>query len=178
MILTIIVIVFLIGWFIYEYNKLTSLKNKMKHSKSSIEIYLNQRFDLIPNLVEVVKGYVKYEETVFSKIAQMRSAYESDKEKDLGKAAELNHKCNQLFAVAEDNPDLKGNEQFSNLQKNLAIIENNLQAARRLYNGDVTLYNIAIQSIPTNVVAMLCGFKEADLFEIEEYKKENISIDL
>ena len=174
----IVCLVILLLWVIYEFNKFIRLKNKIKNSKSSIEVYLNQRFDLIPNLVEVVKGYSKYEADVFSKIAQMRSKYNSEENKDVKKASELNHECNKVFAIAEDNPELKGNEQFMNLQKNLSIIENNLQAARRLYNGDVTLYNTAITSFPGNIIANIFQFKEEVLFEIEEYKKENISIDL
>lgn len=173
----IIAIVLIIGiYLIYEYNKFVSLRNKIKQSKSSIDVYLNQRFDLIPNLVEVVKGYVKYEESVLTKIAEIRGQYNQDK--DLEKGAKVNHECNKLFAIAEDNPNLKGNEQFKNLQKNIGVIENNLQAARRLYNGDVTLYNTAISTFPNNFFANIYGFKEEKLFEIEEYKKENISIDI
>ena len=176
-VIIIIAVVFVL-YIIYEFNKFVTLRNKIKHSKSGIEVYLNQRFDLIPNLVEVVKGYAKYEETVLSKVAELRQAYNAEKNKDLKKASELNNEVNHIMAVGEANPDLKGNEQFMNLQKNLSIIENNLQAARRLYNGDVTLYNTAISSVPSNIIAAIFGFKEEQLFEIEEYKKENISIDL
>ena len=177
MVFIILVIIILI-FVIYEFNKFITLKNKLKQSKSTIDVYLNQRFDLIPNLVEVVKGYAKYEETILSKIAELRQSYNSEKSKDLEKASQINHECNKLFALAEDNPDLKGNEQFLNLQKNLSRIENNLQAARRLYNGDVTLYNTTLKSFPSNIIGSIFKFKEEKLFEIEEYKKENINIDL
>ncbi len=163
---------------VYEFNKFVTLKNKLKQSKSTIEVYLNQRFDLIPNLVEVVKGYAKYEESVLSKITALRQDYNADKNKDLDKASVINNECNKLFAVAESNPDLKGSEQFLNLQKSLSKIENNLQAARRLYNGDVTLYNTTLSTFPSNIIAAIFNFKEEKLFEIEEYKKENINIDL
>ncbi len=178
MVTLIIILAIVVVFIIFEFNKFVTLKNKVKHSKSTIEVYLNQRFDLIPNLVEIVKGYAKYEENVLAKIAELRQIYNSEKNKDLSKAAEINHECNKIFAVAENNPDLKGNEQFTNLQKNLAKIENNLQAARRLYNGDVTLYNTTISTFPDNILAIIFGFKEETLFQIEEYKKENISIDL
>lgn len=170
--------IILLIFVVYEFNKFVTLKNKLKQSKSTIEVYLNQRFDLIPNLVEVVKGYAKYEESVFSKIAALRQDYNADKNKDLDKASVINNECNKLFAVAESNPDLKGSEQFLNLQKSLSKIENNLQAARRLYNGDVTLYNTTLSTFPSNIIAAIFNFKEEKLFEIEEYKKENINIDL
>lgn len=161
---------------ILEFNKFIVLKNKIKQSKSSIEVYLNQRFDLIPNLVECVKGYAKHEEAVYTKIAQMRSQFSNDK--DLKMGAELNSEIKQILAIGENNPELKASEQFVNLQKNITKMESQLQAARRIYNGDVTLYNTAISTFPSNIFAGLIGFKMEDLFEIEEYKKENIEIDL
>lgn len=161
---------------ILEFNKFIVLKNKIKQSKSSIEVYLNQRFDLIPNLVECVKGYAKHEEAIYTKIAQMRSQFSNDK--DLKMGAELNSEIKQILAIGENNPELKASEQFVNLQKNITKMESQLQAARRIYNGDVTLYNTAISTFPSNIFAGLFGFKMEDLFEIEEYKKENIEIDL
>lgn len=161
---------------ILEFNKFIVLKNKIKQSKSSIEVYLNQRFDLIPNLVECVKGYAKHEESVYTKIAQMRSQFSNDK--DLKMGAELNSEIKQILAIGENNPELKASEQFVNLQKNITKMESQLQAARRIYNGDVTLYNTAISTFPANIFASIFGFKKENLFEIEEYKKGNIEIDL
>lgn len=177
---TIILIVLglLIIAFIFEFNKFVTLKNKVKQAKSTIEVYLNQRFDLIPNLVECVKGYMTHEQETFAKIAEMRSAYNSEKNKDLKKGAALNSECNRIMAVGENNPDLKASEQFMSLQKTLTKIESQLQAARRIYNGDVTLFNTAIETFPSNIFAAIFGFKKFDLFEIEEYKKENVNIDL
>ena len=163
---------------IYEFNKFVTLKNKVKQAKSTIEVYLNQRFDLIPNLVECVKGYMTHEQETFAKIAEMRAAYSSEKNKDLKKGAALNSECNRIMAIGEDNPDLKASEQFLSLQKTLTKIESQLQAARRIYNGDVTLYNTSIETFPSNIFAIVFGFQKFDLFEIEEYKKENVSIDL
>ena len=173
LLLIIVVVVMLV---IYEFNKFISLKNKLRQSRSTIDVYLNQRFDLVPNLVEVVKGYARYEESVLTKITELRQIYNADK--DLDKASEINHECNKLFAVAENNPDLQASEQFLNLQKSLYKIENNLQAARRLYNGDVTIYNTALNTFPSNIIASIFNFQEEKLFEIEEYKKENIKVDL
>ena len=102
----------------------------------------------------------------------------SNKKTDLKKAEELNNNINKIIAVAENYPELKSSEQYLNLQKNLSKIESQLQAARRIYNNEVTKYNTKIAIVPTNIVANIFRFKEADLFTIEEYKKENIQINL
>lgn len=149
-----------------QYNGLVKRKKKVEQAKSGIDVYLTQRFNLIPNLVECVKGYTKHEEKIFEDIAKMRESYMNSK--DLKEGAELNTACNSLIAYAENYPELKASEQFLNLQKNLTKMESQLQAARRIYNGEVTAYNTKISVIPTNIIAGICGFKEADLFEIEE----------
>lgn len=113
----VIFILILIVLVILEFNKFVVLKNKIKQSKSSIEVYLNQRFDLIPNLVECVKGYAKHEDIVYTKIAQMRSEFSNAK--DLKVGSELNSEMKQIMAIGENNPDLKSSEQFVNLQKNI-----------------------------------------------------------
>ena len=169
-------ILVIILFIIIEYNTFVNLRNKIKQSRSAIEIYLNQRFDLIPNLVECVKGYMKHESDTFAKVAEMRSKFSESK--DLKTGSELNSEFNKLMAVGENNPNLQASEQFLNLQKNLSKMESQLQAARRVYNGDVTLYNTAISTFPNNLFASIFGFKEEALFEIEEYKKENINVDL
>lgn len=159
------------------YNNLVKARNKVKQAESGIDVYLTQRFDLIPNLVECVKGYSKHEEKIFTEIANLRAAYMTQS-KSLEKGVDLNNKMNQLIAVAENYPELKASEQYLNLQRNLTKIESQLQAARRIYNIEVTNYNDKISTIPSNLVASLLGFKEAKLFEIEEYKRENININL
>lgn len=174
--LIVVFLLVLVALIAFEFNKFIVLKNKIKQSKSSIEVYLNQRFDLIPNLVECVKGYAKYEESVYTKIAQMRSQFSNAKDLKIG--SKLNSEMKQILAIGENNPELKASEQFVNLQKNITKMESRLQAARRIYNGDVTLYNTAISTFPANIFASIFGFKKENLFEIEEYKKENIEIDL
>ena len=145
-------VIIILFFIVIEFNTFVNLKNKIKQSKSSIDIYLTQRFDLIPNLVECVKVYMKYEESVFTKIAELRAEYNNSK--DLKKGEQLNSEFNNLLAVGESNPDLKASEQFLNLQKSLIKMESQLQAARRVYNGDVTLYNTTIQSFPNNFFAI------------------------
>jgi len=159
------------------YNNIVKLQNKVKQAESGVDVYLTQRFDLIPNLVECVKAYSKHEEKIFTEIANLRTAY-MNQSKSLEKGADLNKKMNQLIAVAENYPELKASEQYLNLQRNLTKIESQLQAARRIYNIEVTNYNDKIVTVPSNIVASLFGFKEAKLFEIEDYKKENINIKL
>ena len=176
MILIILVIVaILIISIITKYNKIIKLQNRVKSSESGIDVYLNQRFDLIPNLVECVKGYAKHEKELLENIVEQRTAYSQNK--NLKKASELNNNLNRIIAVAENYPELKASEQFLNLQNNLVKMESQLQAARRIYNIDVQRYNSTIQIIPNNIVAGMFGFKEKDFFQIEEYKKENIKID-
>ena len=159
------------------YNNLVKAKNLVKQAESGIDVYLNQRFDLIPNLVECVKAYSKHEKEIFTEIAELRTSY-MKQPKNIKNAENLNNKMNQLIAVAENYPELKASEQYLNLQKTLTKIESQLQAARRIYNTEVTSYNNKISVIPSNLVAGLFGFKEAKLFEIEEYKRENINIKL
>ena len=170
-------ILILIGlFFIVEFNTFIKLKNKIKQSKSSIEIYLNKRFDLIPNLVECVKAYTIYEEKILTNIVNMRKEYNNQENKDFKKANMINIEYNKILCTIEKNPNLKSSEQYLELQKSLSKIENELQAARRLYNGDVTLYNTSISIFPNNLFAKLFKFKEEELFELEEYKKKNIKI--
>ena len=172
-----IIIAILLIIILVIYNNLVKAQNKVKQAESGIDVYLTQRFDLIPNLVECVKAYSKHEESIFSEIAKLRSVY-MKQSKNLRNVENLNKKMNQLIAVAENYPELKASEQYLNLQKNLTKIESQLQAARRIYNIEVTNYNDKICTVPSNLVANLFGFEEAKLFEIEEYKRENINIKL
>ena len=172
--IVLVVVAILIISIITKYNKIVKLQNRVKSSESGIDVYLNQRFDLIPNLVECVKGYTKHEKELLESIVKQRTAYSQNK--NLKNASELNNNLNRIIAVAENYPELKASEQFLNLQNNLVKMESQLQAARRIYNNDVQRYNSTIQTIPNNIVAAMFGFKEKDFFQIEEYKKENIRI--
>ena len=165
-----IIIAIVIISILLKYNKLIRLKNAVKQSQSGIDIYLNQRFDLIPNLVECVKGYTSHEKDVLENITKLRAQYIKNS-RNIKKAEELNNSLNGILTIAEGYPELKSSDQFLNLQKNLERIESQLQAARRIYNEDVTIYNTTIESIPTNLIAKIFSFKQAELFQIEEYKK-------
>ena len=156
------------------FNNCIKLRNKVRQAKSTIDVYLTQRFDLIPNLVECVKGYRDYEKATLVAITELRETYNSNK--SIENANSLANSMNALMARAEEMAELKANEQFLMLQKNLSKIESQLQAARRIYNGDVTLYNKAIQSFPNNIIANILKFEPAELFTIEEYKAQNIEV--
>lgn len=158
-----------------QYNSLVKRKKKVEQAKSGIDVYLTQRFNLIPNLVECVKGYAKHEQETFDRVVQMRTSYMSNK--NLKEGAELNAECNHIIALGENYPELKASEQFLNLQKNLSKMESQLQAARRIYNSEVTAYNTKISVVPTNIIANMFNFKEAELFELETQEaRKNVEL--
>lgn len=173
---TVLIISFILMTFvILVFNKLTKLKNNIKKSKSGIDVYLQQRFDLIPNLIEVTKGYMNYERATLEKITNLRSMY--NKNKDMNSINQLNFEYNTIMADIENYPELKAGEQFLKLQKTLIKVESQLQAARRIYNMDVTKYNIKISTFPNNIIAGLFNFKEEELFELgDNVEKINVRI--
>lgn len=153
------------------YNRLVDLKNRAESGWADIDVQLKRRYDLIPNLVETVKGYAGHErETLENVIKARQQAVEITD--DVAKQAEaenmLTQTLRQLFAVAEAYPDLKANENFMHLQTELSDIEEVLSQARRYYNAIVRDLNTAIERVPTNIVAMIFGFKKRDYFEIED----------
>ena len=167
-----IIIILLIIGFIAVYNILTTAKNTVKNSKAVIDVYLQQRFDLIPNLVEVTRGYMQHEREVFERIAELRASYNTNK--DLKTGMSLNNEFTNLLGVVEANPDLKSSDVFMKLQKTLDKVESQLQAARRIYNMDVTKYNTKLQIFPLNIVANLFKFKEETLFVLEGEDTVNV----
>ena len=152
-----IIIVIVIIIFI-QYNLLIRLKINVQRSKSVIDVYLKQRFDLIPNLIKIVKEYTDHEQVVLEKIIKLRNKY--NKNEDFNISQQLNEQIDKVFILAEKYPNLKADTQFLNLQKNLIKIESQLQAARRLYNNDVTKYNTAISIFPLNIIAKIFRFKK------------------
>ncbi len=172
-VVTIVVLIFLYALIIY--NSLVSKRNKVKQAYSGIDVYLTQRFDLIPNLVECVKGYMTYEKELLQEITEKRASYLQNK--NLKDAQTLNIECNKILAIAENYPELKASEQFLNLQKNLSKMENQLQAARRIYNMEVNAYNNTVQMFPSNIFANMFGFHEEEFFEAEELAKNNVEVD-
>ena len=166
-ILGIAVLVLLAG--ITIYNKLVRLRNTVKTSWSDIDVQCKKRYDLVPNLVETVKGYASHERTVFEKVTQARSmAMQATTPAEMAKAENMiRETLKSLFAVAEAYPELKANANFLQLQSQVQELENNIEYARRYYNAVVRDYNIMIESFPSNIVASQFGFKQEELFQLE-----------
>ena len=173
-----LVVLIVIVIILFMYNKLVRLYNRVKKSKSDIEIYLNKRFDLIPNLVECVKSYSKYEDETLEKIVSLRSDYSKMDNLKVSDVNDLDNKLTKYLAVVESYPDLKANSEYLNLQRELRDIEDKLSMARVKYNDVATNYNVATEVVPSNIVSSIFAFKKVDLFKLEDNKKENIKIKL
>ena len=152
-----------------EFNSIIYLKNRAKRSYSVIDVFLKKRFDLIPNLVETVKGYTKYEGETLENLVKLRNSFEDG---DYKAGEKLNDTYNKLIALTENYPKLKASENFLQLQKELTKVENEIQAARRLYINDVTNYNTKIEKFPHMIFALFIGARPMKLlsFATEEVK--------
>nr|MBD3359298.1 LemA family protein [Candidatus Buchananbacteria bacterium] len=171
----IILIVIIAAWLIAVYNSLIKSRNRVEEAWSDIDVQLKRRYDLIPNLIETVKGYASHEKETFQKVTEARSqamGAETIEEKTQAENM-LSETLKSLFAVAENYPDLKASQNFLKLQDELTDTENKIQAARRFYNGNVRDFNTKIQIFPNNLIAGMLGFKKYDFFEVEtEQEKE------
>ncbi len=168
MIIIIIIIVLIAGWFVYIYNRFVSQRNIVREAWSGIDVQLKRRYDLIPNLVDAVKGYSQYERELLQDITSLRAKsmqLNSPGEKAKPESA-LSGRLKSLLAVAENYPDLKANQSFLNLQQQLTEAEDQIQYARRYYNGAVRDYNTRVESFPSNIIASLFNFKQEEFFEI------------
>ncbi len=145
----ILILITLIAYIIATYNIFIKLKKQINNSYSVIDVYLKKRFDLIPNLVEVTKEYANYEKDILVKITEYRTEY--NQKKDKNSIYKLNREYDNLMLIVENYPDLKASEQFAKLQKNLIKVESELQAARRIYNNDITKYNTKLSVFPSNI---------------------------
>ncbi len=165
-----VLLVLVVGFLIATYNGLVTLRNRVEEAWSDITVQLKRRTDLIPNLVNTVKGYATHEKEVFEKVTEARSAIMNAKDVKASAEAEnmLEGALKSLFAVAEAYPDLKANQNFLQLQQELVDTEDKIQASRRFYNGGVRDLNTKIQTFPTNVVAGMFGFQAKDFFEVED----------
>lgn len=161
--------VLLVLWVIFGYNRFITLINRAKEAWSDIDVQLKRRYDLIPNLVNTVKGYAAHEQTAFEKVTQARAAAMgagnlADKSQaELGLTGALK----SIFAIAEAYPDLKANQNFVELQRELSDTENKIQAARRFYNGTVRDLNTSVETFPNNLIASFFKFEKMEFFELE-----------
>lgn len=175
---TIGLIVILAFIFAGIYNSLVNKRNKVKNSWSQIEIQLKRRFDLIPNLVETVRGYAEHEKSTFNQVAELRTKFmNSSTPADMMKTnSEMTQVLGKLFAVSESYPELKANTNFLELQTQLSDTENKISFSRQFYNDVVMDLNNSVQMFPTNIVALMFGFKEEEFFKAEEHETKNVSV--
>ncbi|MCD4705565.1 LemA family protein [bacterium] len=168
------VIAIVIIWLIAVYNGLIKNKNRTEEAWSDIDVQLKRRYNLIPNLIETVKGYATHERELFEKVTKARTAaMGAGTTEEKGQAENmLSGTLKSLFAVSENYPDLKANQNFAKLQDELSDTENKIQASRRFYNGNVRDFNIKLQVFPTNMIAKQLGFDEKDFFEIENQEEK------
>lgn len=169
----------IILWAIYAFNSLVIKKNRVEEAWSDIEVQLKRRYDLIPNLVETVKGYASHEKTVLEDVTKARVSLMEAKDPKAKLEADnaLTETLKTLFAVSENYPQLRANENFIKLQEELRDAEDKIQAARRFYNANVRDYNIAVEVFPKNIIASIFGFKKRELFDIDNpEERENIKV--
>jgi len=174
------VVVILILWFIAVYNKLIGLKNRTDEALSDIDVQTKRRYDLIPNLVETVKGYAKHEKELLENVTKARAEAMSSKGMaDQAKAEnQITEALKSVFALAENYPQLKANENFAKLQDELTGTEDKIEASRRFYNANVRDFNIAIEVFPASMVANMFGYKRRQLFETTTTaEKEPVKVD-
>jgi len=169
LLIVIAIVVLIVLWYFKTYNSLIGLRNRKDDQFSQIDVQLKRRADLIPNLVETVKGYTKYEGETLENITKLRTSYDNGDSK-AGKT--LNNEYNKLIALSENYPEIKASENFLNLQKQITKVENEIAASRRLYINDVTNYNTKIEKFPHVIIATILGYKKMDLlsFAVDEVK--------
>ncbi len=164
------VVAVVVLWVIFAYNRFITLINRTKEAWADIDVQLKRRYDLIPNLINTVKGYAKHEQQTLSQVTEMRA--KAMQAGNLGERAEaenmLTEALKSLFAVSENYPDLKANENFLELQRELSDTENKIQAARRFYNANVRDFNTALESFPQNIVGNVFRFSMQEFFELDE----------
>lgn len=174
------IIVLIIVYAFALYNSFVKLNNKLKEAFSTMDVYLKKRWDLIPNIVETVKGYANHEKDTIKEVAELRnSAYDkmSDEEK-IKTNEQLSGGINKIMALAEAYPDLKANENFKDLSNQLTKVEDDIANSRKYYNGVVRIYNNKVEMFPNNILAGLFGYKSKTMFEASANERENVKVEL
>ena len=174
LIVLVAVIVLLVFWYFKTYNSLITLRNRKDDQFSQIDVQLKRRSDLIPNLVETVKGYAKHESDTLENVIAARNSYVSatSNEDKIKSSGEITQALNKLFALSESYPDLKANTNFMSLQEDLKDTEDKISMARQFYNDSVLTYNNKVETVPSNIVANISGFKKGEFFQVDESEKE------
>ena len=176
----IILVVLLLLGFLITYNGFVKAKNKVKEAFSTMDVYLKKRWDLIPNIVETVKGYAKHEEKTLTEVVELRSAtYDKmTTSEKIDKNEELSSGIGKIMALAEAYPDLKASENFKDLSKQLTKVEDDIAQSRKYYNATVRDYNNKVEMFPSNLVAGIFGYKKEKMFAAEANERENVKVEL
>lgn len=172
------VVVIVVIWFIATYNRFVSLRNRVEEAFSTMDVYLKKRYDLVPNLVETVKGYAKHESSTFENVVKARNmamGAHTMEERAQGESM-LTGTLKSLFALAESYPELKANQNFQDLQNQLSAIENDIVNARKWYNAIVREFNIAREAFPSVLVAGVMGLTKKEMFEIDSAERQNVKV--
>jgi LemA protein len=167
-------------YFIITLNSLIQLRNKVKEAFATMDVYLKRRWDLIPSLVEIVKGYATHEKDTFENVADLRSnSYDNMNQKDkINSNLKMNDLIKKLMLLKENYPELKANQNFMDLSKNLTETEDLIANSRKYYNAVVRMYNNKVEMFPSNLVAKLLGYKDEKMFEATEEEKQNVNVSL
>ena len=178
LIIVVIILVLLLLYVTGTYNTLVSLRNKVKDQWSQIDVVLKNRNDLIPNIVETVKGYAKHEKETLNGVIEARSkmASANTPEDEMKAAGEVTQALGRLFALAESYPDLKANQNFMDLQNKLNEVEEKIRYARQFYNDSVLTYKNKLEMFPSNIVSNMFGFKPEAFFEATEEERKNVQV--
>ncbi len=173
-------VVIILLYVLITYNGLVKSNNFVKEAFSTMDVYLKKRWDLIPNLVEVVKGYAKHEKETIENITSLRTnAYESMSiDKKINVNEQLTQGLSRIMAISENYPDLKASQNFIELSRDLTKIEDEIANSRKYYNGTVRIFNNKIQMFPSNIIANMFGFHSANMFEANADEKNNVKVDL
>ena len=178
-IIIVVVVVLLLLWGVGVYNNLVKARNQVKNAWSQIDVQLTRRFDLIPNLVETVKGYAKHEESILTEFAKARGAYQASNG-DIDKVSEANNALTSVLtrfmAVSEQYPELKADAQFTSMMATLKETEDKIAITRQFYNDTVTSYNTLLQLFPNVIFANMFGFHDEKLFKASEEEKKNVRV--
>lgn len=162
-----ILLAILLTWGVWTFNRFVRLRNQVSEAWAGIDVQLQRRYELVPNLLATVKGYAKHESGVLEKVTRLRAEPGMSIDRRATEETGLSRSIGRLFAVAEDYPDLKASEGFRQLHKSLVEIEEHLQFSRRYYNGSVRDNNNLVEGFPSMIIARLFGFRAAEFFEIE-----------
>lgn len=174
------IVILVVGYILVTYNSLIKSNNIVREAFSTMDIYLKKRWDLIPNLVEVVKGYSKHEEETFIKITELRTnIYDNMSiDKKINVNEQLTQGISKIMAISENYPELKASENFMQLSNELTKIEDEIANSRKYYNGTVRILNNKIEMFPSNMVANIFGFKQVNMFETSTEEKNNVKVDM